>query len=299
MDIGFIGLGRMGTNMVLHLLKEKHQVTVFDLNKKAVDDLAKKGAISTASPKELVSKLQGRKIIWLMVPAGKPVDELIGILAPLCKEGDIIIDGGNSFYKDSVRRYGELSKNGINYLDVGTSGGLAGALDGASLTIGGNKEIYAELEPLFKSLSSPSGYYYCGKSGAGHFVKMVHNGIEYALLESYGEGFEVIEKSEYKTDLAEIARVWNNGGVIRSWLLELAQKAFERADFEDISGEVGGGETGHWALKTAEEEKVEFPMLRMALEERKISQNSPRFSGKVVSAIRREFGGHAIVKEKQ
>src|SRR3989344_7655968 len=235
-----------------------------------------------------------------MVTAGKPVDAVIKELLPYLKQNDIIIDGGNSFYKDSIRRYKFLKNKRIYFLDIGTSGGLSGARRGACLTIGGDKKIFRKIEPVCKAVSAKNGYAYVGNAGAGHFVKMVHNGIEYALLQAYGEGFELLFKGPYKNlDFQKISKTWKNGSIIRSYLIELAEQAFKKdSKLNKIEGVVGGGETGQWTVDTANEFNVDVGTIKLALEERKKSQSSPRFAGKVVAALRNEFGGHEILKKR-
>ena len=235
-----------------------------------------------------------------MVTAGNPVDSVIGQILPYLKPNDIVVDGGNSFYKDSVRRYNYLKNKKINFLDIGTSGGLSGARNGACLTIGGDKKIFRKIENVCKAASVKGGYAYVGPSGAGHFVKMVHNGIEYSLLQAYGEGFELLFKGPYKNlDFQKISKTWKNGSIIRSYLIELAEIAFKKdSKLDKIEGIVGGGETGGWTVETAKEFGVDVSTIKLALEERKKSQSKPRFAGKVVAALRNVFGGHEILKKR-
>ena len=234
-----------------------------------------------------------------MVTAGKPVDIVIEEILPYLKKGDIVIDGGNSFYKDSVRRYNYLKKKSIDFLDIGTSGGLSGARHGACLTIGGDINVFKKIEFVCKFVSAKDGYAYVGPSGAGHFVKMTHNGVEYALLQAYGDGYELLYNGPYKNlDFKKISTTWKNGSVIRSWLVELAEDAFSKdARLSKIEGVVGGGETGTWAIETAKEYNVPFESVKLALKLRKKSQKKPSFSGKVIAALRNEFGGHEVVKK--
>ena len=298
MKIGFIGLGRMGFNIVLNLHDKKIPVVAYNRSPEPVRRIKKHGVEVAFSIKELVGKLPKRKIIWLMVTAGKPVDAVIDELTPYLNANDIVIDGGNSFYKDSIRRYKKLKNKKINFIDVGTSGGLKGARYGACLTIGGNKKTFKKIEWLCRAVSAKNGYAYVGISGAGHFVKMVHNGIEYALLQAYGDGYELLFKGPYKNlDLRKISETWLNGSVIRSWLVELAIDAFKKdPKLSRIEGIISGGETGRWAIDTAKECKVPFESVKLALKLRKQSRKKPSFSGKVVAALRNEFGGHAVVK---
>lgn len=297
--IGFIGLGRMGFNIVLNLHAKKIPVVANNRRSEPVKEIKKCGAEVAFSIEELVKKLPKQKIIWIMVTAGKPVDLIIEHLLPYLKKGDVIIDGGNSFYKDSIRRYNHLKSKKINLIDCGTSGGLEGALHGACLTVGGDKKIFKKTEWLFSAIAVKDGYLYTGPSGSGHFVKMVHNGIEYALLQSYAEGFEILNKAHYKLNFEKIARVWNNGSVIRGWLVELAERAFKKdPKLKKIKGVIGGGETGRWTIETANELGVGAEMIKLALELRIKSKIRPSFSGKVVAALRKEFGGHEIIKKK-
>ena len=292
-QIGFIGLGKMGQNMVLNLLSKKYKVVVYNRSPEPVRKLARKGAIPSYSLEEFVKKLPKPRVILMMITAGKPVDEIINKLFPLLSNGDILIDGGNSHYKNSIKRYKKLKEKRISFVDLGTSGGLIGARHGASLTIGGNKNTFKKIEPLFRDLSVKNGYGYFGTSGAGHFLKTIHNGIEYSLLESYAEGFETLNKSKYKFDYEKVAGVWNNGSVIRSWITELAEKVFKKSNYlGEFKGKIGGGETGKWAFKIAKKEGVDASTLKHALKKRKKSLKKQAFSTKFISAIRKEFGGH-------
>ena len=299
MKIGFIGLGRMGFNIVLNLHGKKIPVVAYNRSHEPVKRIKKHGVGVAYSIRDLINKLPKRKIIWVMVTAGKPVDIVIEELLPYLNKGDIIIDGGNSFYKDSIRRYKKLKKKKIGFMDIGTSGGLKGARYGACLTIGGEKKIFRKIEWLCRAVSAKNGYAYVGNAGAGHFVKMVHNGIEYALLQAYGDGYELLFKGPYKNlDFKKISETWQNGSVIRSWLVELAVDAFKKdPKLSKIKGVIGGGETGQWAISTAKEHKVPFESVKLALKLRKKSRKNPSFSGKVVAALRNEFGGHEVVKK--
>jgi len=298
MKLGFIGLGKMGFNMALNLKDHKIGVVAYNRSPEPVKEIKKKKVDVAFSIEELMKKLPNHKIIWLMVTAGKPVDAVIKELLPYLNKNDIVIDGGNSFYKDSMRRYNYLKKKKINFVDIGTSGGLAGARYGACLTIGGNKKIFKKIEPVCRAVSVKKGYAYVGPSGAGHFVKMVHNGIEYAWLQAAGEGFELIVKGPYKNlDLRKIAETWKNGSIIQSKMIGWAENAFRKdPKLSKIQGIVGGGETGEWAVKTAKEFSVKAGTIKLALGERKKSRKRPRFAGKVVAALRNEFGGHEILK---
>ncbi|OGG27493.1 6-phosphogluconate dehydrogenase (decarboxylating) [Candidatus Gottesmanbacteria bacterium RIFCSPLOWO2_01_FULL_39_12b] len=245
----------------------------------------------------LVNNLAPPRIIWLMVEHGKPVDEVIRELIKAgVTKGDIIIDGGNSFYKDSVKRHKFLKEKGINFLDMGTSGGLEGARNGACLMIGGEKNIYEKLVPLFQKLiGTKGGYAYFGPAGAGHFVKMVHNGVEYGMLQAIGEGFELLAKGPYDLNFHLISKNWNSGSVVRGWLMELLERALQKdPKLKSFSGIIGGGSTGEWTVETAKELEVKVPVIKESLDARKKSLDKPSFSGKVVAALRYQFGGHKV-----
>ena len=298
MELGLIGLGRMGANMAQRLLGGGHRIVAYDRSPEAVHDLEKAGAAGAASLEELVGKLSPPRAVWLMVPAGDPVEETIHSLAPLLSPGDAIIDGGNSYYKDSVRRAASLKKHRLHFLDVGTSGGIWGLKMGYCLMIGGEEEVFHRLEPIFRTLAPEEGYAYMGPSGAGHFAKMVHNGIEYGLLQAYAEGFELLHACPYELDLAQLARLWNRGSVVRSWLLELMEKALE-ADpgLTSIRGYVEDSGEGRWTVLEAVERGVPLPVISLSLFSRFRSRQEDSFGAKVIAALRREFGGHAVRTE--
>lgn len=294
MRIGYVGLGRMGMRMISRILGS-HQVVAYDINPDSVSRAAELGAEPASDLGELVGKLPQPRIVWIMVPAGGPVQSVTEGLEPHLEAGDILIDGGNSFYKDSLKRGERLGARGILFLDVGTSGGLEGAEKGASLTVGGPIEALEAVRPLLESIARPGAILHCGPGGAGHYVKMVHNGIEYAMLQALGEGFEMLNSGPYDLDLGAVARVWNNGCVIRSWMLELASRAFsEDPGLEGLRGEVGGGETGRWMVEEALGMEVPTPVIALSLLMRYRSKQEDTFTGRVVAAIRREFGGHAV-----
>ena len=299
MKLGFIGLGRMGSNIVLNLKDHKIPVIAYNRSPERVKEIKKKGVEVAFSIPAFVKKLPAQKIIWIMVTAGKPVDMVIKELLPYLKKNDVVIDGGNSFYKDSIRRHKKLTKKKIHFIDIGTSGGLSGARHGACLTIGGDKKIFRKIESICKAVSAKNGYAYVGSAGAGHFVKMVHNGIEYAWLQSLGEGFELLAKGPYKNlNLRKIAKVWKNGSIIQSKMAGWAEDAFKKdPKLSKIEGIVGGGDTGQWALKTANEFHSGFDTLKLSLKLRKSTRKKPTFAGKVVAALRNEFGGHEVVKK--
>jgi 6-phosphogluconate dehydrogenase len=294
MKVGLVGLGKMGFNLGQNLLEHDHEVVAFDVNAAAVEEMGSKGAAMAKSLTELVNKLETPRVAWIMVPH-QFVDSVIAELTPLLSKGDIIIEAGNSHYKESIRRHEALSKEGIYFLDAGTSGGMEGARNGACYMIGGDEEAWAVVEPLFRDTSVENGYLYAGKSGSGHFLKMVHNGIEYGMMAAIGEGFEVLEKSGYDFNFEEVARVWNNGSVIRSWLMELIERAFSKdAKLDEIKGIMHSSGEGKWTLETAFDLQAATPVIAMALLMRYRSLETDTFTGKVVAALRNEFGGHAV-----
>ncbi|MFH0736614.1 MAG: decarboxylating 6-phosphogluconate dehydrogenase [bacterium] len=295
MKIGFVGLGKMGFNMVQRLLNNKHEVVVFNRNPKTVDEIAKLGAIPSTSLADLVSKLPEKKIVWLMVPSGKPVDENIDMLKELLSADDIIIDGGNSFWRDTQKRAEDLEKFAINYVDCGTSGGVWGLQNGYSLMYGGNKEAVNYVEPIFKSLAPEKGFVYCGPSGTGHMVKMVHNGIEYGMMQAYAEGFEILKKAPYDINLAAVADAWQYGSVVRSWLLELAVAALkEDPQLDKLKGFVQDSGEGRWTVQTAIDFDVPAHVITAALFTRFQSRQDDSFAMKLLAALRNQFGGHEI-----
>ncbi|MGQ9631790.1 MAG: phosphogluconate dehydrogenase (NAD(+)-dependent, decarboxylating) [bacterium] len=295
MELGFLGLGRMGMNMVLRLLSGGHRVVAYNRSPGKVKDAEAKGAVGVYSHRELAGKLSQPRAIWIMVPAGDPVDQNIEALIPYLSPGDIIIDGGNSNYKDSIRRAKHLKDKGFHFLDVGTSGGIWGLKVGYCMMIGGEREVFERLEPAFKTLAPEEGYAYVGPSGAGHFVKMVHNGIEYGILQAYAEGFEILEASDYDLDLAGIAHLWNRGSVIRSWLLELAESAFRKdPKLSSLRGYVEDSGEGRWTVLESIDKDVPAPVITLSLLARFRSRQEDSFGAKVIAALRNEFGGHAV-----
>ncbi|MFP7733704.1 phosphogluconate dehydrogenase (NAD(+)-dependent, decarboxylating) [Priestia aryabhattai] len=298
MKLGMIGLGKMGANLVLNLLDHNHSVVAFDVNNEAVQKVSEKGAEGASSIKELVSKLEKPRIAWVMVPAGELTEKVISELQELLEEGDMIIEGGNSKYKDSVRRAAASAEKGIHYFDVGTSGGMEGARNGACMMIGGDKEAFATIEPIFRDINVDNGYLYSGAAGSGHFLKMVHNGIEYGMMQAIAEGFDVLEKSEFDYDYEAVARVWNNGSVIRSWLIELMERAFSKdAKLDSIRGVMHSSGEGKWTVESALDLQVPTPVIALSLMMRYRSLEDDTFTGKVVAALRNEFGGHAVEKQ--
>ncbi len=298
MKIGFIGLGKMGSKMVERLLLRGHEIVVYNLSQKEVNDAAAKGAIPANDLKELTEKLDGRKVIWLMVPAGKPVDENIEQLLGLLEPEDIIIDGGNSYWRESVARSEKTIEKGIHYIDCGTSGGVWGLQNGYCLMYGGNKDACDYAEPIFKSLAPENGYIRCGESGAGHMVKMIHNGIEYGMMQAYAEGFEIMKNSPYDVDLEKISRVWMQGSVVRSWLLELIGNALaNNINLDGIKPYVADSGEGRWTIQTAMDFEVPVHAISASLFSRFESRQEESFAMKLLAALRNQFGGHEIMKE--
>jgi 6-phosphogluconate dehydrogenase len=336
MQIGMIGLGRMGANMAQRLMDDGHECVVFDINAEAVANLAAQGAVGAHSLEDFIAQLAKPRVIWLMLPAAI-VDQELAALAPLLEAGDIVIDGGNSFYRDDIRRGAELKQKGIHYVDAGTSGGIAGLAGGYCLMIGGEQEIVSYLHPIFASLApgmdaaapapgrensdstAEQGFLYCGPHGAGHFVKMVHNGIEYGIMEAYAEGFNILRKAnagkrtrptdaettplrnpeyyQYELDLLEIAEVWRRGSVIRSWLLDLTAAALlEDPDLKNFEGRVSDSGEARWTIAAAIDEEVPVPVISAALYGRFESRGETDYADRLLSALRKQFGGHVEKK---
>jgi 6-phosphogluconate dehydrogenase len=298
MELGMIGLGRMGANMTERLLRNGHKLITYDRSPEAIQRCVDKGALGAHSLADFVKQLAVPRLIWLMVPSGEPVDLTIEQLLPSLLENDIIIDGGNSHYKDSIRRAQKLKQLGIHFVDAGTSGGIWGLQEGYCLMIGGEKAIVDQLEPIFKTLAPENGFAHVGASGAGHFAKMVHNGIEYGMLQAYGEGFEMLKASQFNFDLGKISHLWNQGSVVRSWLLGLAENAFQKdPQLSSIKGYVEDSGEGRWAVLEAVEREIPASILTLSLFARYGSRQDDSFSAKVIAALRNEFGGHAVRKE--
>ncbi len=298
MQLAMIGLGRMGGNMTERLMRDGHKVVVFDRSADAVQKYVKLGAIGAGSPADIVAALAPPRVVWIMVPAGKPVDDTIGALLPGLSKGDVIIDGGNSNFHDTMRRAAELAGKEIHFVDSGTSGGIWGLENGYCLMIGASAEAFSLCEPIFKSLAPPDGYGHMGPPGSGHYVKMIHNGIEYGMLQAYAEGYEILHASnDFKLDLHKIAAVWNHGSVVRSWMNELAEIAFERdANLDQLKGYVEDSGEGRWTVQEAIDIDVPAPVITLALLARLRSRQADSFSAKVIAALRNEFGGHAVKK---
>lgn len=298
--IGYVGLGKMGKGMAERLLEKGWEVVAYNTSPAPIVELEKIGALPAYSLEEMSSKLTLPRLIWLMVPH-KAVDSVLSELLPFLGEGDVVIDGGNSFYKESVRRSKELAKKGIHFMDAGTSGGPRGAREGACTMVGGECEIFNAYEELFKDISVPDGYAYMGSAGAGHFAKMVHNGIEYGMMQAIGEGFEVLKNSSFDFDLARVADLYNHQSVIESRLVGWAKSAFETYgdDLEKISGKVSHSGEGLWTVETAKELGVPVPIIEGSLRFREESQKNPSYTGQVVSALRNQFGGHEVKKQDE
>jgi len=320
MRIGVVGLGRMGANIVRRLLRGKHECVVYDRDRASVDGLAHEGAVPAQDLGDLVDKLGRQGAVWVMLPAGKPVEDTIAALADKLAAGGVVIDGGNSFYRDDIRRAAALEPRGIHYVDVGTSGGLWGLERGYCLMIGGQREIVERLDPIFACLAPgigdiprtagregrdprvEQGYMYCGTAGAGHFVKMIHNGIEYGLMQAYAEGFEILkaraekgvaESERYSIELADVAEVWRRGSVISSWLLDLTSLALaEDQALSQFTGVVGDSGEGRWTVAAAVETGVPATVLSAALYTRFLSQRQAGYADRLLSAMRHKFGGH-------
>lgn len=297
MKIGMLGLGRMGMNMVRRLLQGGHEVVAYNRSPEKTEEIAKEGALAAYSLSELTEKLPVPRVVWVMLPAGAAVEDHLFQLKEILSPGDIVVEGGNSYYKDDVRRAESMAGKGIRYMDVGVSGGIWGLKIGYCLMVGGPEEAYRYIEPVFRTLAPKEGYLYCGPTGAGHFVKMVHNGIEYGMMQAYGEGFQILEASPYAKTLryAEVAHLWNQGSVVRSWLLELAEAAFSKdGKLRDIRGYVDDSGEGRWTVTQAIETGVSAPVITLSLMNRFRSRDPDSFSDRVLAALRREFGGHAV-----
>lgn len=302
MKLAMIGLGRMGMNMARRLLQGGHEVVAYNRSPDKSERLVEEGAIGAFSLAQMVNRLPSPRIVWMMLPAGEIIDEHIEQLKELLDPEDIVIDGANTYYKDDVRRSKSLGERGIHFLDVGVSGGIWGLKIGYCLMIGGEKAIYERLLSVFETLAPPEGYLFCGPAGAGHFVKMVHNGIEYGMMQAYGEGFQLLEASPYAAALShgDIARLWNRGSVVRSWLLELAEDAFrEDPSLDTITGYVEDSGEGRWTVQQAVEAGVPVPVMAISLFQRFRSRQRDPFGDRVIAALRREFGGHSVVVPRE
>jgi len=298
MRLAMIGLGRMGGNMSERLIKGGHEVVVFDRKPDTVQKYVSIGATPASALTETTAKQKSPRVVWIMVPAGKPVDDMIAAIVPGMSKGDVIIDGGNSNYRDSMHRAADLQAKGIHFIDSGTSGGIWGLANGYCLMIGASPEAFRLCEPIFKTLAPPDGYAHMGPPGSGHYVKMIHNGIEYGMLQAYAEGYEILHASKnFKLDLRKIAAVWNRGSVVRSWLNELAEAAFTKdGELSDLRGYVEDSGEGRWTVQEAIDLDVPAPVITLSLLARLRSRQIDSFSAKVIAALRNEFGGHAVKK---
>ncbi len=302
MELGMIGLGRMGGNMVQRLLQGDHRVVAYDPMAEAVQAVARQGAVGTSSIGDLVKQLAAPRAVWVMVPSGEPTESTIDSLADALSPGDTIIDGGNSYYKDSVRRAATFKKRGLSFLDAGTSGGVWGLKEGYSLMVGGDLDAFRRLEPVFQTLAPgpDKGYGHVGPAGAGHFVKMVHNGIEYGLMQAYAEGFELMQaKREFDLDLAQIAEIWRYGSVVRSWLLDLTATALqEDPKLDSLQAYVEDSGEGRWTVQESIELAVPVPVIALSLQARFRSRQDQPFGARLLAAMRNQFGGHAVRKSE-
>jgi len=301
MHIGMIGLGRMGMNMARRILEHGCEVAAFNRTPEKTEQLAASGARACFSLEELVQALEQPRVVWMMLPAGEVVDRHLEAVLELTEPGDVVVDGGNTHYKDDRRRFDTAAEKGVHYVDAGTSGGIWGLKKGFCLMVGGTKEAFDHIEPILAALAPQGGYLHCGPTGAGHFVKMVHNGIEYGMMQSYAEGFGILEDSPYAEhlDYARLSQLWNQGSVIRSWLLELAEIAFaESPRLNDIQGYVHDSGEGRWTVLQAVETASSAPVLTLSLMERFRSRRENTFPDRVLAALRQQFGGHAVKRSK-
>jgi len=298
-ELGMVGLGRMGTGMTRRLLRGGHRLVTYDRDPQAVKAVADDGAGAVTSLEALVGELAPPRAIWLMVPAGQPTESNVAALSELLQAGDVVVDGGNSNFHDSVRRAELLAAKGLHFLDCGTSGGIWGEHDGFCLMVGGPEEAFALVEPVFATLAPEGGYAHVGPAGAGHYVKMIHNGVEYALLQGYAEGFEILNASEYQLDMQRIAELWRHGSVVRSWLLDLVAAAYQRdPELEALTGYVEDSGEGRWTVQEALDRNVPAPVINLSLLMRIRSRQQDSYAAKVIAALRNEFGGHPIHPSK-
>ncbi|QQZ10260.1 phosphogluconate dehydrogenase (NAD(+)-dependent, decarboxylating) [Heyndrickxia vini] len=298
MQIGMVGLGKMGYQLSLNLIEKGYKVSAYDVNKESVDNISKDGGQGAHTLEELVQQLESPRKLWMMVPAGDITEQVFNQLLPLLEEGDILIDGGNAHYKDSLRRHAASKEKGVYYLDCGTSGGVEGARYGACTMIGGDKKAFAQVEKVFEDISVEKGYLYTGEAGSGHFLKMIHNGIEYGMMQAIAEGFDILEKSPFDYDYEKVSTVWNHGSVIRSWLMELMENAFSKdSKLDKIKGVMQSSGEGKWTVETALDFQTAAPVIALSLMMRYRSLEDDTFTGKVVAALRNEFGGHAVVEK--
>ena len=297
MQLGFVGLGRMGGNMVHRIRRDSdHEVVAFDFDPDAVRGAESHGAQGAGSLEDLVQQLEAPRLVWVMVPAGDPTEQTVQRLAGLLEAGDTIVDGGNTNWHDDVRRAAALDERGIHYIDVGVSGGVWGLQVGYCMMVGGHEESVGRLAPILDVLAPPDGWRHFGDAGAGHFVKMVHNGVEYGIMQAYAEGFELMHKSRFPIELKEVAGLWNRGSVVRSWLCELAEAAFEAEgnDLEGLVGHVADSGEGRWTIVDAIDHDVPTPVITASLYARFYSRGEGDFTHRVLAALRNQFGGHAV-----
>lgn len=298
MKIGLVGLGKMGYNLALQMRDKGVEVVAYNRSEEKLKAIEKEGVETAYSLEALIDNIGEKKIVWLMIPAGQPIDDMLEALIPLLTEDDVIIDGGNSNYKDTMRRCEQLEKKGIELVDVGTSGGVTGARHGACMMVGGPADEVDNLDSVFTALCVEGGFQYMGETGTGHFVKMVHNGIEYGMMQAIGEGFELLSSSDFDLELEKVATVWNNGSIISGYLMEMAGNAFLKdGNLDDIAGRVDSSGEGLWTVQEALALKVPLPVITEALYARYRSKQDDTFSGKVVAAMRNEFGGHTVYKK--
>ncbi|WP_276917640.1 phosphogluconate dehydrogenase (NAD(+)-dependent, decarboxylating) [Aneurinibacillus aneurinilyticus] len=298
MKVGLIGLGKMGYNLALNMLDKKCEVVAYDTISEQVKKITEEGAQGVNSLSALIQNLETPRTVIMLVPAGNITGQVVDELSGLLEKGDILVDAGNSNYKDTLLRYTQLKEKGIYFVDCGTSGGTEGARHGVCTMVGGDAEALERVAPLFEKVSIPDGFLKAGAAGSGHFLKMVHNGIEYGMMQAIGEGFEILDKSQFDYNYEAVARVWNNGSVIRSWLMELMQSAFSKQpNLEHIKGVMNSSGEGVWTVETAMELQANAPVIAMSQFMRFRSLEDDTFHGKVVAALRNEFGGHAIVSK--
>lgn len=299
MKIKMIGLGKMGLNLVSNLTERGHEVSCYDINQESRDNAKKIGALPVERLEDLFSQQQDENsIYWMMLPSGKITEEMVMTCRDKLKIGDILIDGGNSKFADSIHHYHLLKEESIHFLDVGTSGGMSGARDGACMMVGGDQDVFTSIEGLFKDLCVDKGYLYCGEAGSGHYLKMVHNGIEYGMMQAIGEGFNLLHHSRYAYDLEQVARVFNNGSVVRSWLMELTEKALqENPRMEGVSGKVPSSGEGKWTVEEMLEMGQSAPVITQSLLTRYASMDEEKYGEKVIASLRNQFGGHVIPKD--
>lgn len=299
LEILLVGLGKMGLNLALNLMSQGCSVIGYDVDAKSREEARKQNIFVLEDMGEYLMR-PSEKVVWLMVPSGDPTQSVVDMMLDKLGKGDILIEAGNSHYKDSMKRAALAHEKGIDYLDVGTSGGISGARYGACLMVGGKKSSYEKMEKVFERICVDDGCMYAGASGSGHFLKMIHNGVEYGMMQSIGEGFQIVEESEFDYDLEAVAKVWNHGSVVRSWLMELAQQAFaQNPHLKNLEGIVSASGEAKWTVETALEMEIAAPVITLSLMMRNLSQDHDKFSAKVVSALRNGFGGHAIVEKKE